>query len=294
MEKIAYRQSLDLKAVLLLTGICLLWGINAPAIKVSNLGVAPIFAAGIRSVIATICLIGWMKYRKMALFPGRVLDGLWVGLLFGLEFSILYTSLLYTTTSSAWILLYTSPFWHAAGAHFFLQGDRLTTSKVLGLILAFAGIVVLLSKYVNLPSSTQLLGDFLALVAALMWAVTTLVIRRRLVGHVSHHHTLFYQMVFSIPILFGLSFLFGETQVKHLDTLIVLSLAYQSVVIAFLSYIVWFAMVHVYPISGLSAFTFLTPVFATIAGAVMLGEPVSWGVIFSLVLVSVGIYVVNR
>jgi drug/metabolite transporter (DMT)-like permease len=294
MEKIVYRHALDLKAVLLLTGICLLWGINGPAIKVSNAGVAPMFAAGIRSVIATMCLIGWMKHRKMPLFPDRVLDGLWVGLLFGFEFSILYTSLLYTTASSAWILLYTSPFWHAIGAHFFLQGDRLTTSKVIGLILAFAGVVVLLTRYANLPSSGQLLGDFLALGAALMWAVTTLFIRRRLVGHVTHHHTLFYQMIFSIPILFVLSHLIGETPVKHLDTLIVLSLAYQSIAVAFLSYIIWFAMVHVYPISRLSSFTFLTPVFATLAGAVLLGESVSWGVISSLALVSVGIYAVNR
>jgi len=294
MEKVVYRHALDLKAILLLTAICLLWGVNAPAIKVSNVGVAPMFAAGIRSVIAAICLIGWMKYRKMALFPGRVLDGLWVGLLFGLEFSILYTSLLYTTASSAWILLYTSPFWHAVGAHFFLKGDRLTTSKVFGLILAFVGVVVLLSRYAALPSSGQLLGDFLALSSAVMWAVTTLVIRRRLVGHVSHHHTLFYQMIFSIPILFVLSHLIGETPVKHLDTLIVLSLAYQSVVIAFVSYIVWFALVHVYPISRLSSFTFLTPVFSTIAGAFLLGESVTWGVISSLALVSVGIYAVNR
>jgi drug/metabolite transporter (DMT)-like permease len=101
-------------------------------------------------------------------------------------------------------------------------------------------------------------------------------------------------MIFSIPILFSLSFFIGETPVKHLGTLIILSLAYQSIVIAFLSYIVWFALVHVYPISRLSAFTFLTPVFATLAGVVMLGEPVSWGVVFSLALVSVGIYLVNR
>jgi drug/metabolite transporter (DMT)-like permease len=294
MEKPVYQQALDLKAVLLLTGICLLWGINGPAIKVSNVGVAPMFAAGIRSVIATVCLIGWMKYRKMALFPARVLDGLWVGLLFGFEFSILYTSLLYTTTSSAWILLYTSPFWHAVGAHLFLQGDRLTTSKVFGLILAFVGVAVLLSGYGNGPSSGQFIGDSLALASAIMWAVTTLVIRRRLVGHVSHHHTLFYQMIFSIPILFALSYLTGETPVKHLDTLIVLSLAYQAIVVAFLSYVVWFALVHVYPISRLSSFTFLTPVFATIIGAALLGESVSWGVVFSLALVSVGIYAVNR
>ena len=80
-----------------------------------------------------------MKLRRIALFSGSLLDGLIVGVLFGVAFGLLYLSLLYTTASSAWILLYTTPFFHAVGAHYFLEGDRLNLGKGVGLVLAFGG-----------------------------------------------------------------------------------------------------------------------------------------------------------
>ncbi len=294
MNRLLEKETLDLKAVSLLTGVCILWGVNAVTIKISNLGIDPIFTAGLRSVIAAVCLIIWMKQQKMNLFPGKVLDGLVVGVLFGAEFAILYSSLLYTTVSFSWILLYVTPFFHTLGAHFFLKGDRLSLNKVIGLILAFAGVVILLSIHLGMPDPKQLLGDLLALVAAILWAATTIYIKRRLVGKVSHHHTLFYQTIFSIPILFILSALFHEEPIRYINGLILLSIAYQAIIVAFISYLLWFFLVHSYPVSRLSAFTFLTPVFATLAGVVFLNEPLTFRVILALILVSIGIYVVNR
>ena len=288
------KERIDLSAASLLTGLCLLWGLNAVAIKVSNQGIAPIYGAGVRSVIAAGCLVSWMKLRKIALFPGSLLDGFIVGILFGVEFGILYSSLLYTTASSAWILLYTTPFFHAVGAHYFLKGDRLNLGKGVGLILAFCGIVFLLSEHAGLPSLDSLLGDMLALIAAIFWAATTIFIKRRLVGKVSHHHTLLYQTVFSIPVLFLLSRIFEEQPIGQINGLILLSVAYQGIVIAFISYLLWFFLVHSYPVSRLSAFTFLTPVFATVAGVFLLHESLTPRLILSLLLVSVGIYVVNK
>lgn len=287
------KETLDLKAVAILTGLCMLWGFNAVAIKVSNAGIAPVFSAGIRSVIAVIALAIWMKVKRVPLFPSNLLDGLVVGLLFGTEFACLYTSLLYTTASSAWILLYATPFFHAIGAHFFLKGDRLTAYKTTGLLLAFIGIIVLLSQHLGLPSRMGLVGDLLAFAAAALWALTTIYIKRRLVGAVSYHHTLFYQTLFSIPILFLISVLLNETPIDHLDGVIVLSIVFQGIVVAFVSYLLWFYLVHGYPVSRLSAFTFLTPVFATISCVVFLHEPLTWKLVVSLMLVSIGIYVVN-
>ena len=288
------KETLDMKAVILLTLLCMAWGFNAVAMKVGNAGIAPIFGAGIRSVIAVIGLILWMRVKRIPLFPGSLLDGLMVGILFGLEFAALFSSLLYTSVSSAWILLYSTPFFHAVGAHYFLAGDRINLQKAIGLVLAFAGIVILLSKHLGVPSLTGLLGDMLALTAAMLWAATTIWIKRRLVGQVSPHHTLFYQTIFSIPILFLLSALFGETPVHHLDGLIVSSFLFQGIIIAFISYLVWFSLVHNYPVSRLSSFTFLTPVFAALSGALFLQEPLTLRLTISLVLVSIGIYVVNR
>jgi drug/metabolite transporter (DMT)-like permease len=287
------KETLDLKAVAILTSLCMLWGFNAVTIKVSNEGIAPVFSAGIRSVIAVIALAIWMRVKKVPLFPSNLSDGVVVGLLFGAEFACLYASLLYTTASSAWILLYATPFFHAVGAHFFLKGDRLTVHKTTGLILAFIGIIVLLSKHLGVPSWVGLVGDLLAFAAAALWALTTIYIKRRLVGSVSFHNTLFYQTIFSIPILFLISFLMKETPIDHLDGVIVLSVVFQGVVVAFISYLLWFYLVHEYPVSRLSAFTFLTPVFATISCMVFLHEPLTWKLSVSLILVSLGIYVVN-
>jgi drug/metabolite transporter (DMT)-like permease len=294
MDKPMEEESLDIKAASLLTGVCILWGVNAVTIKFSNMGIDPIFTAGFRSVIATLGLVLWMKVKKMPIFPGRILDGLAVGVLFGSEFAVLYSSLLYTTVSSAWILLYSTPFFHALGAHFFLKGDRLSLNKGIGLILAFSGVVVLLSKHFGMPEPKQLLGDLLALSAAILWAATTIYIKIRLVGKVSHHHTLFYQTIFSIPILFILSALFHEEPIRYINGLILISIAYQGIIVAFMSYLLWFFLVHSYPVSRLSAFTFLTPIFATLAGVVFLKEPLTFRVILALILVSIGIYIVNR
>lgn len=294
MAKPRAGDALDLKAALMLTVLCLSWGLNAVAIKISNTGIAPVFCAGLRSVVATGCLLIWMTWRRLELFPGRLKDGMLIGFLFGAEFGLLYTALLYTTASSAWILLYTSPFFHALGAHFFLAGDRLTLRKSAGLVLSFIGIIILLSKHIGLPSIQQFAGDLMSIGAAALWAMTTVYIKRRLVALVSPYHTLFYQTLFSIPILFLMSFLLKETPIQAINGLIILSFAYQGIIIAFISYLVWFFLVHTYPISRLSSFTFLTPVFATFAGILLLKEPLTLNLILSLIFVSLGIYIVNR
>ena len=286
--------ALDVKAGSVLTVLCLIWGLNAVAVKISNAGIAPIFCAGLRSVIATICLLIWMGFKRLELFPGRIKDGMVVGLLFGIEFGLLYMAILFTTVSSAYILLYTSPFFHALGAHFFLRGDRLTARKWIGLSLSFCGVLILLSKHLGLSSIVELTGDLMALSAAVAWASTTVYVKRRLAKAVLPYHTLFYQTLFSIPILFLLSLCFQETPVQTLNGLILFAVAFQGILVAGISYLVWFFLVHRYPISQLSAFTFLTPVFATIAGVLILKEPVNLRLILSLIFVSIGIYIVNR
>jgi drug/metabolite transporter (DMT)-like permease len=286
--------SLGLKAALLLTLVCMLWGLNAVAIKVSNRQIPPVMAAALRSVIAGLFLMGWMKLRGMALFPGSVRDGLAVGVLFGLEFAVLYTSLLYTTVASSWILLYTSPFFTALGAHWFIKDDRLTPTKAAGLVLAFGGVVALLSGYGSAGKGSNIVGDICALGAGFLWGATTIYIKGRLVGQVSYYHTLFYQTVFSIPVLFLASRALGEAAPSAISLLPALSILYQSVIVAFISYLLWFYLVHKHPVSGISAYTFLTPVFAALAGAALLGEPLGARIFISLALVSSGIYMVQR
>jgi drug/metabolite transporter (DMT)-like permease len=71
------------------------------------------------------------------------------------------------------------------------------------------------------------------------------------------------------------------------------SVIYQSVIVAFASYLVWFILIHDYPVAKLSVFTFLTPIFGVIFGAIMLGEKLTTGLVIGLIFVCIGIYCNN-
>jgi drug/metabolite transporter (DMT)-like permease len=131
------------------------------------------------------------------------------------------------------------------------------------------------------------------LVGAILWGATTLVIKAR-GGAVSPHTTLFYQLAGSALALLGLAVAVGEAGVTRPTPVVLAALAYQSVVIAFASYLAWFWLLTRYPAAEMAAFTFWTPLFGLAAGALLLGEPVTAALAVAFVMVAGGIYLVNR
>ena len=287
---------LDLKATAILLFLCFLWGGNMVAIKFSIRGVEPIFAAGLRSLIASGLMLLWMGYQKEPLFPRsfKKFHALVVGFLFGVEFCFIYLAMRYTLAGRAYVFLYTAPFWVALGAHFLLTGDRLTWRRLGGLSLAFMGLVIVFSEGIFHYSADVLFGDFLMILAALGWAATTVYIKRYFTQDCTPFQTLLYQLLFSIPVLFLLSFVLEKDPIRFIDLTIILSLFYQTVIVAFLSYWAWFYLIHIYPVTALSAFSFFTPIFGVFLSSLLLKEPLSIGLLISLALVSVGIYWVNK
>jgi drug/metabolite transporter (DMT)-like permease len=89
----------------------------------------------------------------------------------------------------------------------------------------------------------------------------------------------------------------GEAWLTHLSGITAFtaeSLALQTVIGAFASYLTWMWMLSRYPATRLASFTFLTPVFALIFGSLWLNEPITLPLVAALVLVGVGIVLVNR
>ena len=212
-----------------------------------------------------------------------------------MEFALIYVGLKYTLASRMYILVYTAPFFVALGAHFFLKGDRTNPWKAGGLVLAFVGIVALFSKDLLSLSFSALPGDLLALAAGVMWAATTLYLKKYLAYQTVPLQTLFYQVFFSAPPLFLMSFLLENPTFSNQSLFGGFSLFYQSIIVAFLSYLAWFELIHRYPVSLLHAFSFFTPVFGVfLSGALILGETIGTNLIFALTFVSVGMVIVNR
>jgi drug/metabolite transporter (DMT)-like permease len=286
---------LDAKAVAIVIVLTLLWGFNYPAIKYSNQGISPVFASTLRSMIASLCGLIYGVRKKEKLFHTDVMlfHGAMVGFLFGAEFACLYLGLLYTDAARSVLFVYLSPFIVAAGAHFFLKGDRLTFLKTLGLVVAFTGIFVVFGGRPKTAQANMVLGDLLEIAAAVLWGATTLYIKKFMANRVEPIHTFLYQLFFSIPVLLVVSILLEPTWIHRIDFYIVASLLYQSVIIAFITYFVWFKLIHKYSVSRLSAFTFFTPIFGVLSGILILHEEMTTSLMMGLPMVSMGIFMVN-
>jgi drug/metabolite transporter (DMT)-like permease len=292
-----YKAQLHWKPVAALLLLALIWGVNMAIIKIGSQEIAPLFMAGLRSMVASACLYIWMKVKGVVLFPSKivVIHGAVVGLIFGVEFGLIYVGLEYTLTSRVYVLLYTAPFFAALGAHFFLDNDRLNLWKAVGLLLAFGGVAALFAKNFGSISLTTLPGDLMVLAAGVLWASTTVYIKKYLTHRTVSLQTLFYQLLFSAPLLFFMSICLEDQVISGFSPITGFSIFYQCIVVAFLSYIVWFELIHRYPASLLHAFTFFTPILGVfLSGLLIMGEDISPDLIVALVFVSLGIVLVNH
>ncbi len=283
--------------VVILLGLSLIWGANMALIKIGSREMGALFMAGTRSLVAGLCLLVWIKCKGVRLFPSRiiVLHGLVVGLMFGGEFALVYVALEYTLASRMYVLVYTAPFFAALGAHFFLQGDRINPWKAGGLVVAFAGVLALFAGDLGSLSLQTLPGDLMGLSAGALWGATTVYLKRYLVHRCLPLQTLFYQVFFSAPFLLALSLAFESPMISGFSLVSAFSLFFQCILVAFLSYLVWFEMIHRYPVSLLHAFSFFTPVFGVfLSGALILGEPIQLRLLVALGFVSIGLVLVNR
>ena len=289
------RDYLDWKGVVAILSLTLLWGLNHPAIKCSNQGISPVFASALRSIVASILGTIYCVRKREKLFQTDIMlfHGFMIGLLFGLEFVCIYVGLLYTDAARSVIFVYMSPFFVAIGAHFFLRGDRLTLLKMIGLILAFAGICVVFGGRPKSAKSTMFFGDTLEILAAFFWGATTVYIKKFMAEKIHPINTFLYQLFFSIPILLFASFLLEPKWISGISPTILASLFYQSVIVAFISFLIWFKLIHQYSVSRLSAFTFFTPVFGVLFGILFLNEELTVSLMVGLPMVSTGIFVVN-
>lgn len=287
---------LDTAAMALMVVLCAAWGLQQVAIKVANAGISPVWQASLRSIGAALLVWAWASAKGIRLFAhdGTLGAGLLAAALFAGEFAFIYWGLTYTTASRGVVFLYTAPFMIALGAHWFLPGEKLRPQQWLGLACAFAGILAAFGESLGLPTQSQFLGDGMLLLAAVLWAATTLVIKGSRLAKVSPAKTLFYQLAGSALVLPCVSLALGEPGVITLTPLVLASLAYQTVLVAFASYLVWFWLVAHYPAGRLAAFSFLTPLFGVLAGALLLSERITPALAVALALVVLGIWLVNR
>ncbi len=289
------RRPLDATAASTMVLLTFIWGFTHVATKLAAPDVSFVMQGGLRSVIAVLLLAVWARLPGVPLLgrDGTLWPGLLAGALFAGEFFFIYAGLEHTGASRMVVFVYLAPVLTAVGVHLFVPGEHLRGTQWLGVALAFAGILAAFGDgFLSAPA--RLLGDAFGLIAAVLWAATTVVIRMTVLSQASAAKVLFYQLAVSALALTAASPLMGEDGIVRWSAVAVASLAYQGAIVSFASYLAWFWLLTRYLAGRLSVFSFLAPLFGVLAGVLVLGEPLRPPFIAAVALVGVGIFLVNR
>jgi drug/metabolite transporter (DMT)-like permease len=286
---------LNAAAIVVVIVLCVSWGLNQVAVKVALAGIPPFTQAAIRSAGAAVLVLIWARLRGIPLRErdGTLGPGLLAGLLFALEFILVYRGLVWTSASRSVLFLYTAPFFVVLGARWLIPADRFTVLQWVGLALSFVGVLVAFGVPEPAADSRQMAGDLMLFGAAAIWGATTLVIKATALNRVSAEKTMLYQLVVSAPLLAAVAMLLGERVEAMPSPDVLWALAYQTVWVVGITYIVWFAFILRYSASRLSVFTFLTPLFGVAAGHLLLDEPLTPAFAAAAGLVAAGLVLVN-
>ena len=287
------KNRIDALGGVLLASFSMLLGLNQVLVKVVGEGMHPAMQAGLRSAIAIVPVLALALIfrRRLSISDGSLPWGVFTGVLFALEFLLLFLALDYSTVVRVSMLFYTMPVWMTIAAHFLIPAERLNTVRVLGLVVAVAGLTV--AMWGRGEGENLLLGDIYCIAAAMIWAAIGLVARLTPMNRSAPEMQLLYQLVVSAFVLLPVSYLIGD-QVRDLHSEHWWILVFQSIVVVGFGFSTWFWVLSKYPSSDMASFGFLAPVFGVLLGWLLLGEDLSIWIIVALVLVSFGIVLINR
>jgi drug/metabolite transporter (DMT)-like permease len=292
------RLPLDGRAVGLMGLLCLVWSLQQISLKAVATDVSPILMVGLRSGVAALLVAALMLWRGegLQLRSGRWRAGLVVGALFAIEYLLVAESLRLTLASHVVVFLYTAPIFAALGLHWKFVSERLQWAQWVGIGIAFAGIAVAFLG--RSPGGTDpadgrfLLGDLLALLAGAAWGATTLTIRCSRLAAAPATLTLLYQLIGAFVLLVPAALALGQSRFE--PSLAAWGhLAFQSVIVSFASFLVWFWLLRKYLASRLGVFSFTTPVFGVVLGIWLLDEPLEASFLAGSALVLTGILLVS-
>jgi O-acetylserine/cysteine efflux transporter len=265
--------------------VMMLWGFNFVTSKWALAQVPPIFLMALRFALVAALLVPFVKLprKKMA---GIAVLSVTLGCV---HFSLMFTGLDGLDASVAAIAIQIQvPF--AAILAAILYKDRLGWRRVLGMGLAFAGIVVLAGEP---RSSVALVPLALVIAASFVWAVGNIQIKQ--IGAVNGFSLTGYMSLLAVPQLLLTSYVLESDQIAALakaDGWLWGSLLYIVVINTIIGYGAWYRILRRYSINQAMPFTLLVPVFGVIFSVLFLNEPLGWQVVIGGIATVAGVAII--
>ena len=288
--------ALPTRALWLLAGLTLGWGLTWPIVKIGVAEIPPLTYRAMTTPLAALAVIGIMLMGRV---PLRLPHGQWGPLALGSLFNMIAWFVLMSfgvallDSGEAAILAYTMPLWAAILSALILK-EHLTLRRGLALGMGLAGIALLASDQVAAVRASPL-GAGLMLAAAMCWAAGT-VVQKRVVWRMPVLAVSTWQLILATPptILAGL--LFPPSEPISLNAAAVFSVVWTVLIAHAFCFTAWCTIISLVPATVSAISVLLVPGVGVLSGALILGETVGWRELAALVLISgaVGLTLVQR
>jgi len=261
---------------LLILLVILVWGFNFVVIKIGLNTIPPIFLVFARFFFTCFPAIFFIKKPKA---PLKLLISYGI-VMFALQFAFLFMAMESKITPAlASLLLQVQVFFALALASLVFK-EKIYKSQLFGALIAFSGILLIIT---NLGAEVTLNGFLLVMAAAACAAPGNAISKK--IGTTNVLGLIVWGSLFASPFLLALSFIF-EGKEKILLGLTTLSweaagsVFYIVYLSTFFGFYVWNLMLSKYPLSKVTPFSLLSPVFGTLSSCLVLNEKLfSWKIL---------------
>lgn len=282
---------LDVKGAILALVLAVLWGANPVAIKLGLADVAPLRMAFFRFSVSAMVIFAYAVTTRrgdVLLIPRGQGKPIWsLGLLCVVQIALMNVGIDRTTAAHAVIMVNSYAVHTVVFAHFLLPGDRLTARKLVGVLIAYGGVVILFA-----PGSTgtggMLVGDLIIAVSALLLAERTVFIAKT-VQRVDPVRLMMYQSIIGAAGLFLLSLIWDVDRPTRWTTGLLLSILYQGALIGGFNFVLNAKLLQVYQPSAMATMALSTPIWGVLIAALIGHEGLSPGLLLASTMVATGI-----
>jgi drug/metabolite transporter (DMT)-like permease len=284
-------RSLDLTGVVISLVLAALWGANPVAIKLGLSDVAPLRMAFLRFAVSAVVIFLYamatgrrdvLVIRKGESWP------IWsLGLLFVLQIALMNVGIDRTTAAHGVVVLNSYAVHTVVFAHFLIPGDRLTGRKLLGVLIAYGGVVLLFAPGLTTSRST-LIGDLIVALSALLLGERIVYIAKA-VQRMDPVRLMMYQSIIGSAGLLALSLVWDVERPTRWTAGLLLSILYQGVIIGGFNFVINAQLLQIYRPSALATVALTTPIWGVLVAAAIGREELSAELLLSSLMVAAGI-----
>lgn len=271
------------------------WGLNWPITKYALTQWPPFSVRGISGVVGALLLAVYATSRGVSLRVPRdqwLVLGVFSFLNVCIWMAVMGYAMVYLPASEAAVVAYTNPLWTALFA-WPLLGERMTLGRVVVLLMAFAGLVLLFGGTGIAATMAKLPGIVLALSGAIGFAFGTIFTKKYPIKLSGTSAATWQIGLGCLPVAIA-GLVFERPDVAALNAGGWAAMAYTAIGQFCVAYVAWFAALERLPASVAASVTMLVPVIGATVSAVWLGETLDTPKIAAMALTIAGVALATR